>query len=245
MPLSKVPTPKKSRSFANMAMPQKPLAGKDGLWHCNICNVLTFRSQAAFDRHWNLHRDEGGLQCRVCSKVLSDRRNFRQHMLNQHSLQAKDVDDDMQPKVVPKPKYPCHVAGCATVCSSKDSRTTHEHRHWETVGDKTCSYCSKVYRWKVDRVGHEKVCEANPNSQQKVCKFPGCGVVVSTSGNLRKHESTCPKGKRLQTEAEAREEEAAKIKREKKKEKKIKKRRDNAHQKESTSIRCGIMPHRR
>ncbi len=39
VPLSKVPTPKKSRPFANMAMPQQPLAGKDGLWRCNICNV--------------------------------------------------------------------------------------------------------------------------------------------------------------------------------------------------------------
>ncbi len=165
-------------------MPQKPLAGKDGLWHCNICNVSTFRTQSAFDKHWNLHRREGGLKCHVCRKVLLDRRNFRQHMLNQHSLQAKDIDDDVQPKVVPKPKYPCHVAGCATVCSSKNSRTTHECRHQETVGDKTCSYCSKVYCWKVDCVGHEKVCEANPNSLQKVCKFPGCGVVVSTSGNL-------------------------------------------------------------
>ncbi len=68
---------------------------------------------------------------------------------------------------------------------------------------KTCSYCSKVYRWKVDRVGHEKVCESNPNATQKVCKFPGCGVIVSTSGNLRKHERTCAKGKWLQTAAEA------------------------------------------
>ena len=156
-------------------MPQKPLAGKDGLWRCNICNVSTFRSQSAFDKHWNLHRREGGLECCVCRKVLSDRQNFRQHMLNQHSLQAKDVDDDVQPKVVPKLKYPCRVAGCATVCSSKDSRTTHERRHWETVGDKTCSYCSKVYHWKVDRVGHEKVCEANPNSQQKSASSQGVG----------------------------------------------------------------------
>ncbi len=53
--LSKVPTPKKSRPFPNMAMPQKPAAGQDGLWRCNICNISTFRSQVAFDRHWNLH----------------------------------------------------------------------------------------------------------------------------------------------------------------------------------------------
>ncbi len=195
VPLSKVMTPKKSRPFANMAMPQKPLARKDSLWRCNICNVSTFRSQSAFDKHWNLQWREGGLECCVCRKVLSDRQNFRQHMLNQHGLQAKDIDDDVQPKVVPKPKYPCHVAGCVTVCSSKDSRMTHKCCHRETVGDKTCSYCSKVYCWKVDHVGHEKVCEADPNSQQKVCKFPGCGVVVSTSGNLRKHDRCAPKEK--------------------------------------------------
>ncbi len=73
VPLLKVTTPKKSRPFANMAMPQKPLAGQDGLWRCNICNVSTFRSQSAFDRHWNLHRREGGLECHVCRKILSDR----------------------------------------------------------------------------------------------------------------------------------------------------------------------------
>ncbi len=55
----------------------------------------------------------------------------------------------------------------------------------------------------------------------------------------------CPKGKRLQTEAEAQEEEAVKIKHEKKKEKKIKKRRDDAHQKESARIHRSIVLHRR
>ena len=167
-----------------MVMPQKPLAGQDGLWHCNICNVSTFRSQVAFDRHWNLHRDEGGLQCRVCSKVLSDRCNFRQHMHNQHGIVAAEVESEGCVMGIRKPQFPCRVSGCTTVCSSADSRTTHERRHKETTADKTCSYCSKVYRWKVDRVGHEKVCESNPNATQKVCKFPGCGVIVSTSGNL-------------------------------------------------------------
>ena len=108
---------------------------------------------------------------------------------------------------VRKPQFPCRVSGCATVCSSADSRTTHEKRHKETMADKTCTYCSKVYRWKVDHVGHEKVCESNPNATQKVCKFPGCGAVMSTSGNLQKHERTCARGKRLQTAAEAKKEE--------------------------------------
>ncbi len=241
--LSKVPTPKKSRPFANMAMPQKPTAGYDGLWRCNICNVSTFRSQMAFDRHWNLHRDEGGLQCRVCSKVLSDRHNFRQHMRNQHGVVAVEVESEGPVMGIKKPQFPCRVSGCNTMCSSTDSRTTHERRHKETVSDKTCSYCSKVYRWKVDCVGHEKVCESNPNATQKVCKFPGCGVTVSTSGNLRKHECTCVKGKRLQTTAEAEAEKEEERKR-KTKDAKKKKHRD-ATSKTSCDIRRGILPRRR
>ncbi len=124
--LSKVPTPKKLRLFANMAMPQKPAVGQDGLWRCYICNVSTFRSQVAFDRHWNLHRDEGGLQCRVCSKVLSNRRNFRQHMRNQHGVVAAEVESEGPIMGIKKPQFPCRVSGCNTVCSSTDSRTTHE-----------------------------------------------------------------------------------------------------------------------
>ena len=243
--LSKVPTPKKSRPFANMAMPQKPLAGQDGLWRCNICNISTFRSQVAFDRHWNLHHGEGGLQCWVCSKILVDHRNFRQHMRNQHGIVAKEVETEGPVMGVRKPQFPCRMSGCDTVCSSADSRTTHERRHKETPADKTCSYCSKVYKWKVDRVGHEKVCESNPNASQKVCKFPGCGVIVSTSRNLRKHERTCAKGKRLQTAAEAEEERVAKEEKRKTKDAKKKKHRRDLTSKTSRKIRRGILPRRR
>ncbi len=246
VPLSKVLTPKKLRPFTNMAMPPKPPAGMDGLWCCSICNISTFRSHMAFHRHWNLHRRECRLQCHVCDKVLSDRRNFRQHMKNMHGIQAKDVESGDEVKQVEKPHYPCHVTGCTTICSSKDSHTTHEKRHSETVADKTCSYCGRVYKWKVDAVGYKKVCKDNPNHLRKVCKFPGCGVQVSTSGNLRKHESSCLKGKHLQTEG-ARSKEAAKLRHMKEKDKKEmqKKRRDDQHQKPSAKIRRSILPRRR
>ena len=159
-------------------------------------------------------------------------------MRNQHGIITAEVESEGSVMGIRKPQFLCRVAGCTTVCSSADSRTTHEKRHKETVADKTCTYCSKVYRWKVDRVGHEKVCESNPNAMQKVCKFPGCGVVMSTSGNLQKHERTCARGKRLQTTAEAEKEE----KKRKTKDAKKKKARRDVTSKKSCDIRRGILP---
>ena len=75
---------------------------------------------------------------------------------------------------------------------------------------------------------------------QKVSKFPGCGVIVSTSRNLRKHERTCARGKRLQTAAEAEKEE----KKRKTKDAKKKKARWDVTSKKSRDIRRGILPHR-
>ncbi len=165
-----------------------------------------------------------------------------QHMQNQHGILAKEVEEEGSVMAVRKLQFPCRVSGCTTVCSSADSRTTHERCHKETTVDKTCSYCNKVYKWKVDRVGHEKVCESNSNASQKVCKFPGCRVIVSTSGNLRKHERTCAKGKRLQTAAEAEEERLAKEEKRKTKDAKKKKQCWDLTSKTSRKIRCGILP---
>ena len=144
---------------------------------CSVCGAK-FNRKDNLDRHIRqVHKKEpelvkGEFKCTQCKKLFKQKQTLNRHVKKIHGKNLVEEQREKKKTRLDKYNYIQWFNGgkyrcprCEVLFTSKNNRDQHYFAHFKKENNK-CLFCSKAFKYKYNKVKHEKDCSSKPEKDE-------------------------------------------------------------------------------